>query len=91
MIREILKEAKFKDQLIEKYEVIIRVGYKELIVEVSLPASTGRWTMSMDNIRKIQDTFECNLKTDYWSKKETMIKIITKATKADEVEVNRIK
>jgi len=91
MIREIIQEAKFKDQLIEKYEVIIRVDYQELIVEVGLPASTGRWTMDSKNVNKIQDKFECKLITYFWSKKEHMISAITKATKADEVEVNRIK
>ncbi len=91
MFKELFTEAKFKTVLVEKYEVIIRSGYKELIVEVDLPASTGRYTMDSENVRKIQDTFDCKLKTYYWSKKETMISSIEKCTKADEVEINRIK
>ena len=86
-----LFESKFKDQAIEKYEVTIRKGYKELIVKVDLPGSTGRFTMNSEAIRKIQDTFEVNLKTYFWSKKSLMISSLEKAIKADEVEVDRIK
>ena len=91
LVKDEINEAKFKDQLIEKYEVIIRKGFSELIVEVDLPSSTGRWTMDSKNINLIQDKFECEFKTHYWSKRATMIKQIEQKTKADEVEVNRIK
>ena len=88
--REIL-EAKFKDQLIEEYEVVIRSGFKEIIANVSLPASTGRWVMSGESVRKIQDTFDTELKRNYWTKRDVMVSTLKKLTKADEIEVNRVK
>ena len=86
-----LFESKFKDQLIEKYEVIIRKGYKELVVEIDLPASTRRWTFDSNNIKKINDFFDVNMKAYYWNKKQFMVNSLEKLIKPDEIEINRIK